>query len=157
MYPVILSKDVHIIRIGNLETDLDSSDKKVEEGYINLDIPLSIFVSTTRSNQAKQNKVSKKKPIKQILQKRIQKEKRYIIQINIRFVAYEPAKVTPTLFLPILIEKTLPKETIPDIYLVAKKSVERKRHLWMVNVLKKLVEAITITKRILDLGVNLII
>lgn len=36
-----------------------------------------------------------------------------------------------------------------------KKTIERKKHLWVVNVLKEFVEATTITKRILDLGMNL--
>ncbi len=36
-----------------------------------------------------------------------------------------------------------------------KKQVEKKKHLRVVNVLKKSVGATTITKRILDLGVNL--
>ncbi len=36
-----------------------------------------------------------------------------------------------------------------------KKMVERKKHPWVVNVLKESVGATTITKRILDLGVNL--
>lgn len=62
-----------------------------------------------------------------------------------------------TLPLLIYIKKTTIKETIWDINSVIKKSLGRKRYSWMVNVLKKLVRAITIEKRILDLEVNLII
>lgn len=38
-----------------------------------------------------------------------------------------------------------------------KKTIERNKHLQIVNVLKESIETITITKHILDLGVNLTI
>lgn len=37
----------------------------------------------------------------------------------------------------------------------SKRIVERKKHSWVVNMLKEFVDATTITKRILDLKVNL--
>lgn len=37
----------------------------------------------------------------------------------------------------------------------SKKSVEKKKHSWVINVLKESVGATTITKCILDLGINL--
>lgn len=66
-YLILPSTEVHIMRIGDLESDSNSSDEKVEEGYINLDTSLATLISTIRSNQAKQSKVLKKELIKQIL------------------------------------------------------------------------------------------
>ena len=57
--------------------------------------------------------------------------------------------------MPIPIERATPEETMTDVDSVAKKGLERKRHPRVVNVLKELVGATTITKRILDLGVSL--
>ena len=50
----------------------------------------------------------------------------------------------------------VPEEVMPDVEgSQVKKSIERKKHPRVVNVLKESVGATTITKRILDLGVNL--
>ena len=62
-----------------------------------------------------------------------------------------PSPTTTVLF-------TFQKVVIPDAeVLIIKKTVERKRHPCVVNVLKESVVATTITKRILDLDVNLIV
>ena len=68
-----------------------------------------------------------------------------------RFGEWEPVKNT-SLPAPAIVPDTpmLDAEVIE-----AKKMVERKKHLQVVNVLKETVGATTITKRILDLGVNL--
>lgn len=66
-YPTTPSTEVYIMRIGDLEPNSDSSDEEVEEGYINLDTSLATLISTIRSNQAKQSKVSKEELITQIL------------------------------------------------------------------------------------------
>lgn len=51
---------------------------------------------------------------------------------------------------------TAPDEAMPDVEgSAAKKSIERKKHPRVANVLKESVGATTITMRILDLGVNL--
>lgn len=52
-YLPVLSTKVHTMRIGNLESNLNNSYKKVEEEYISLDIPLITFVSVARLNQTK--------------------------------------------------------------------------------------------------------
>ena len=154
-YPKIPSAEVHTVRIGDLEPDPDSSDEEIKEEYISLDTPLTTLVSAARSNQAKQSEVSEKEPIKQILRKRIQKEKGYATLKNIRFGSYEPAKEAPIPPLPTPIDRATPEETMTDVDSVAKKDLERKRHPRVVNVLKESVGATTITKRILDLGVSL--
>ena len=74
-YSAISSAEVHTLRIGDLKPDLDSSDEEGEGEYISLDTPLTTVVSAARSNQAKPSEFSEKEPIKQILRKRIQKEK----------------------------------------------------------------------------------
>lgn len=117
------------MRIGDLELVPNSFDEKVEEEYISLDTLFATLVSTARSNQTKQSEVLDKQPIKDILWKRIQKEKRYATPKNIKFRAYELAKMTPTPSLPTFINKTTPKQIVPDVNLVAKKILESKRHL----------------------------
>ena len=57
--------------------------------------------------------------------------------------------------LPTSIERATPEETMTDVDSVAKKSFECKRLPRVVNILKELVGATTITKCILDLGVSL--
>lgn len=156
-YPKILSAKVHIMRIRDLELDSNSSDKEIKKKYISLDTPLATLVSIAKLNQAKQNKILEKKSIKHILQKPIQKEKDMLFQKNIRFGSYEPAKAALILPLPTFIEKATPEKTIIDINLVVKKSLKCKRHSWVVNILKELVRAITITKYILNLRVSLTI
>lgn len=90
------------MRIGDLKLVPNSSDEKVEEKYISLDTLFATLVSAVRSNQTKQSEVSDKQPIKQILRKHIQKEKRYATPKNIKFGAYELAKMTRTPSLPTL-------------------------------------------------------
>lgn len=122
--------------------------------YISLDTPLATLVSATRLNWTKQSETSEKEPIKQILRKRIQKEKGYATPKNIRFGSYKPAKKASIPPSPTPIERATPEETMTDVNSVAKKGLERKKHPRVVNVLKELVGATTMTKRILDLGVS---
>ncbi|MCJ1349183.1 hypothetical protein MMC31_007419 [Peltigera leucophlebia] len=148
------SAEVHTLRIGVLEPDPDSSDEE-EDDYISLDTPLTTIVSAARSNHAKPSEVSEKEPIKQILRKRIQKEKGYATPKNIRFGAYEPEKGAPIPPSPAPIETSTPEEAMLDVDPVTKKSLERKKQPRVVHVLKESVGATTITKRIIALGVSL--
>ena len=155
-YPLVLSAEIHTLRIGDLEPDPNSSDEEKDD-YISLDAPLTTTVSTARSNQTKLNNVSRKEPIKQILRKRMQKEKGYATPKNVRFGAYEPVKEAPIPISPTPIDISIPEEAIPDVKVSIKKNLERKRHPRVVNVLKESVGVTTITKRILDLGINLMV
>lgn len=49
-YPKIPSAEIHIMRIGDLEPNSDSSNEKIEEEYISLDSPLATLISATRLN-----------------------------------------------------------------------------------------------------------
>lgn len=76
---------------------------------------------------------------------------------NVRFGKWNLVKDSflsnPTITIPSI---TL-AEIIPDMEgNTVKKTVERKKYSWVVNILKKSIEATTITKHILDFGINLV-
>ena len=80
----------------------------------------------------------------------------YAVSKNVKFDKWKPVQgnflsetaPTPT---PLAV----PEEVMPDVEeSKVKKSIERKKHFYIVNVLKESVRATTITKRILDLGIN---
>ncbi|MCJ1348653.1 hypothetical protein MMC31_006886, partial [Peltigera leucophlebia] len=152
-YPILPSAEVHTLRIGHLQPDPYSSDDKDE--YVSLDAPLDVIVSAARSSQSTGNDVPTKEPIKQILRKRIPKEDSYATPKNVRFGEWrlvENALPPPA---PASVQEPSQKELMADSEPTVKKNVERKRHPRVVEVLKESVGATMITKRILDLGVNL--
>ena len=70
------------MRIGELEPVLYSFNEEME--YVFLDKPIDgIGVSATRTNESQPAKKSSKKPVKQILRRRIEKEKEYAAPKNI--------------------------------------------------------------------------
>ena len=148
--------NVQTLRIGEADPDPYSLDEKTE--YISLDALINkTGILAARTNHAKPAKESTKEPVKRILRRCIEKENSYAAPKNVRFGEWEPVQgnllpetaPTPT---PLAV----PEEVMPDVEgSQVKKSIERKKHPRVVNVLKESVGATTITKRILDLGVNL--
>ncbi len=124
--------------------------------YVSLDAPINgIRVLAARTNQSQPAKKPAKEPVKRILRRRIEKEKEYAAPKNVRFVKWEPVRKNPVLSSPIATLSTAPETAMLDAdTATVKKSGERKKHPQVVNVLKESVGATTITKRILDLGVN---
>lgn len=59
--------------------------------------------------------------------------------------------------MPASVQKPSQEEVMADFKPTMKKNIEYKRHLRVVKVLKEFVEITIITKRILDLKVNLIV
>ncbi len=102
-----------------------------------------------------------KELVKRILRCRIEKENDYATQKNLRFGEWEPVRDT-SLPTPTPTSASTPnpsqEATMPDAKAgEPKKTVDRKKYLRVVNMLKESVGVITITKRILDLRVNLTI
>ena len=111
-----------------------------------------------RANQSKSNQGPSKEPVKHILRWRIKKENNYTAPKNVRFGKWEPVKDSSLPDPIATIPSTTQEETMPDAEsTTAKKTVERKKHPRVVNILKESVGTTTFTKRILDLGVNLTI
>ena len=92
------------------------------------------------------------------MRRRIEKKKEYTALKKIRFGEWEPVRES-TVPIPLLATLSIASEiAMPNADMgIAKKSVEKKRYPRVVNVLKDFVEATTSTKRILDLGVSLIV
>ena len=153
-YPSLPPANVQMLRIGEANSNPYLSDEETE--YISLDESIETGVLATRTNQSKANQGFSKEPVKRILRRRIEKENNYAAPKNVRFGEWESVKDSllpgPTATVP----STTQEETMPDAEgTTAKKTVERKKHPCVVNVLKESVGATTITKRILDLDVNL--
>ena len=146
---------VQTLRIGELEPDPYSSDEEVE--YVSLDTSIDgIGVLAAYTNQSQFTKELSKEPVKRILRRHIEKEKEYATPKNVQFGEWEPVRKslvpTPLLAtLSVVLEKAMPNVDTATI----KQSIEKKRHLRVVNVLKESIGATTITKQILDLGVSL--
>ena len=156
-YPSLPSANVQTLRIGDADPDPYSSDDEVE--YVSLAEPIETGVLAARSNQPKPNPGPSKEPVKRILRRRIEKENNYAASKNIRFGEWEPVRDTPA---PASISVSAPipspsqEAAMPDAEASEpRKTVERKKHPRVVNVLKESMGATAITKRILDLGVNL--
>ena len=137
-----------MLKIGELEPNFYFSYKEMK--YISFDKSIDgIRVLATYTNESQPAKKSFKKPVKQILHQCIEKEKEYIAFKNVQFDEWEPVRKS---LVPVLSLTTLfiaPKTAMPDIDMgTTKKSVEKKRHPRIVNVLKKSIGATTITKRI---------
>ena len=100
-----------------------------------------------------------KESVKQVLHRHIEKENSYAALNNLGFGEWESVKDTSLpVSTPTLTSTPNPSQeaVMPDAVTgEPKKTVERKKHLRVVNVLKKSVGFTTITKRILDLGLNL--
>ena len=153
-YPSLPPANVQTLRIGEVDLDPYSSDEKTE--YISLDEPIKTGVLAARTNQSKANQRRSKEPVKQILHQQIEKENNYAAPKNIRFGEWEPVKDSSLPNSTATVLFTAQEKTMPDVEgTTAKKTVERKKHPRIVNILKESVGATTITKRILDLGVNL--
>ena len=93
------------------------------------------------------------------MHRRIKKDNNYTATKNVRFGEWEPVRdtsvPTPT---PALVSAPNPFQKAAMLNAEVgepRRAVERKEHPRVVNVLKESVGATTITKRILDLGVNL--
>ena len=154
-YPSLPPANVQTLRIGELEPDPYSSDEEIE--YVSLDEPIDgIEVLAACTNKSQSAKKSSKEPVKQILRRRIEKEKEYAAPKNVRFGEWEPIRDSPVPA-PLFATPPVTSETaMSDADMATtKKSVERKRYPRVVNVLKEFVGATTITKRILDLRVSL--
>lgn len=52
-YPKIPSAEIHTIRIGDSESDLNSSNEKIKEEYISLNTFLATIVYVVKFNQTK--------------------------------------------------------------------------------------------------------
>ncbi len=135
------------------------SDDKVE--YISLDEAIKTGVLAARSNQPKPPQGPSKEPVKRILRHRIEKENDYTATKNLRFSEWEPIRDT-SLPTPTPASASTPnlsqEAAMPDVEAgEPKKTVEKKKHPRVVNMLKESVGATTITKHILDLGMNLTI
>ena len=133
------------------------SDDKVE--YVSLNEPIENGVLTTQNNQPKLLQSPSKESIKRILRCRIEKENNYVISKNFQFGKWELIKDT-SLPAPIPISTSIPnlsqKAAMPDTKSgKPKETVERKKHLQVVNILKESIGAMIMTKRILNLEVNL--
>ena len=158
-YPSLLSANVQTLRIGDADPDPYFLDEKAQ--YVCLDEPIGTGVLAARSNQPKSTQGFSKEPVKRILRHRIEKENNYAAPKNVRFGKWEPVRDTsvPTLTpAPVSAPKPSQEAAMPDAEAgEPRRTVEKKKHPRVVNVLKESVGATTITKHILDLGVNLTI
>ena len=156
-YPSLPPANVQTLRIGDADPDPYSSDDEVE--YVSLDEPIETGVLAARSNQPKPPQGPSKEPVKRILRRRIEKENDYAAPKNVRFGEWEPVRdtlVPAPISAPTRTPNPSQEAAMPDAEAgEPRKTVERKKHPRVVNVLKESVGATTITKRILDLGVNL--
>lgn len=152
-YPILPAVEVHTLRIGEMQPDPYSSDE--EDDYVSFDTPLDISVSGARSSQNKSSGASAKEPIKRILRKRIEKEDGYAAPKNVRFGEWRSEKNVPLPPAPVPLSEPSQDCVMASSEPVGKQHVERKKHPRIIGVLKKSVGATMITKRILDLGVNL--
>ena len=156
-YPSLPPANVQTLRIGDADPDPYSSDDEVE--YVSLDEPIETGVLAARSNQPKPPQGPSKEPVKRILRRRIEKENDYAAPKNVRFGEWEPVRDTSVpapISAPTRTPNPSQEAAMPDAEAgEPRKTVERKKHPRVVNVLKESVGATTITKRILDLGVNL--
>lgn len=156
-YLSLPSANVQTLRIEDADPDPYFSDDEVK--YVSLDEPIETGVLAARSNQPKPTPGPSKELVKQILPRRIEKQNNYATPKNIRFGEWEPVGNTfvpaPT-SVPAFIPNPSQEAAMPDAEASEpRKVVERKKHLRVVNVLKESIGATTITKHILDLGVNL--
>lgn len=77
---------------------------------------------------------------------------------NVRFGEWDPVKDSSLPDPTITIFSTILEEIMPNApSTIAKKTIKRKRYPQFVNILKEFIGATIITKRILDLGINLTI
>ena len=152
-YPTLPPANVQTLKIGDADPDPYSSDEDVQ--YISLDESIKTGVLAARSNQPKPTQSLSYEPVKQILRRRIEKENNYAAPKNMRFGKLEPVQDS-SLPSPISGPFLSQEAAMPDLEVTdPKKQVERRKHVRVVNVLKESVGATIITKRILDLGVNL--
>lgn len=76
---------------------------------------------------------------------------------NVRFGKWDLGKDSFLSNPTVTILSTTLAEIIPDMEgNMVKKTTERKKYFWVVNILKESMGATTITKHILDFGINLV-
>lgn len=155
-YPFLPFANVQTLRIENVDPDPYSSDEKAQ--YVCLDESIGTKVLAAQSNQPKPTQGPSKESIKQILRYCIEKENNYTEPKNVKFGDWEAVRDTSVTPAPVSAPNPSQAAAMPDVEVSEPRTtVERKKHPQVVNVLKESVDAITITKRILDLGVNLTI
>ena len=143
------------MKIGELKPNIYFSNEK----YVSLDALIDgIRVLVACINQFQLAKQSLKEPVKQILRRCIEKKKENVAPKNVWFGDWEYVRqnlVSASLISAFFI--ALETAILNADIVKAKKSVEKKKHLQVVNNLKKFVEATTIIKQILDLRVSFIV
>lgn len=80
-YLIWSTKEVQILRMKKLSSDLYSSDE--ENNYFSLDISLNVLVSVAYFSWNKSSSTLTKKAIKQILHKQIKKKDGYVAPKNV--------------------------------------------------------------------------
>lgn len=140
-----------------MKPDSYFSDKELE--YVSLDISIDeIEVLATCTNQPQPAKKLSKVTVQQILHQCIEKEKKYAATKNIRFGEWEPVKESSVSISSLATLSLVSEIAMPNTDIAAtKKSVEKKSHLRVANILKKFKGATTITEQILDLRKCLIV
>lgn len=141
------------------ETNVDSYSLEKKVHHVSLDKLIEAWVSFAQSNQPKLWQDPSKEPVKRILCHHFKKENNYAASNNLKFGEWKLIRNTS---LPAL-TSTLALTSNPSWKAImsdakvdeAPKRVERRKHLWIVNILKKSVYATTITKHILNLGIKL--
>lgn len=87
-YLILSLANIQTLKIGEIDLKPDFFDEEAK--YISLDKPIKTRILTAYANQSKPTTESFKKPVKQILQQRIKKEKDYIVPKNVRFGKWNP-------------------------------------------------------------------
>ncbi len=114
-----------------------------------------IRVLAVCTNQSLPAKEPANEPVKRILRRPIEKEKKYATLRNVRFGEWEPMRENPVPSSSIATPLAALETAMLDAdTATAKKSVQKKKHPRVVHILKQSVQATTIAKRILDLGIN---
>lgn len=126
-----------MLKIEEVDSDPYLLNKKNK--YILLDEPIETGVLAACTDQSKAIQGSSKEPVKRILRWRIGKENNYAAPKNVRFGKWEPVKDSSLPDPTATILSTAQEEAMPDAEgITAKKTVERKKHSCVINILKKL-------------------
>lgn len=133
-YPSLPLVNVQTLRIGEADPDPYSSDEETE--YISLDRSIEMGVLAARTDRSKPIEGPSKEPVKRILRRRIEKEKEYATPKNVRFGEWDPVRDNPTPSPPVSTPSPAPV-AMPDAEAATiRKSMERKKHPRVVNVLR---------------------
>lgn len=155
-YFALPSANIQTLRIRKMDSDPYFIDEKAE--YISLDKPIEIKVLATCANRFKPTRRPFKEPVKRMLYWCIKKQNDYTVPKNVKFGKWDPVQVNLLPGLTTTVLSMFQERVMPDVEAIAtNKIIERKRHPCMVNILKVSIGATIITKRILDLGRNLMV